>query len=208
MGFIVKEIDMTTQAVELPQVGGHRVCPWWAAYFFDNPMRRIIHPPQSVLGAYVSEGMTVLDYGCGLGHYALGMARLTGPTGLVVAVDVQLRMLEKTMARAQKAGLEQIIQPRLCESQGIGAPVGLDFALISNTLHETPDPGALLRELFAQLKPGGQLLLIEPQGHLEASEFEAEVDLAKAAGFDEVDRPRLVRQMSSLLRKPDRGCDA
>jgi len=199
---------MTTQANALPQMREHGVCPWWVAYFFDNPLRRIINPPQAVLGPYVGDGMTVLDYGCGFGHYALGMARLTGPSGRVIAVDVQLKMLDKTMARARKAGLDQIIQPRLCERQGIGASVDLDFALISNTLHETPAPGALLTELFALLKPGARLLLLEPSGHLGADEFEAEVELAREAGFEETDRPKIARAMSALFRKPDIGVDA
>ncbi len=199
---------MTMQAEALPQMGKHGVCPWWAAYFFDNPVRRIMHPPAKVLGAYVRAGMTALDYGCGFGHYSLGMARLAGPSGRVIAVDVQSKMLDKTMARARRAGLERIIQPRLCESQGIGAPVNLDFALISNALHETPDPGGLLKELFALLKPGAKLLLLEPPGHLGACEFEAEVALAKEAGFEEADRPKVAREMSCLLRKPDGGVDA
>ena len=193
---------MVTQAEKSPQVGGHRVCPWWMAYLFDNFLRRMINPAEKVLGPYVKPGMTVLDFGCGFGHFSLGMARLAGKTGQVVAADLQEKMLAKTMARARRAGLDKIIQPHQCSDHGIGATPTLDFALACNSLHETPDPASTLGELFALLKPGARLLVMEPLGHLKAGEFEAEVALAKKAGFEEIDRPGITREISVLLEKP------
>ena len=65
---------------------GHTgVCTWWIAYTFDNPLRRLIHKPQKVLGNYVKEGMAVMDLGCGMGHFSIGMAGLVGSTGRVIA---------------------------------------------------------------------------------------------------------------------------
>jgi ubiquinone/menaquinone biosynthesis C-methylase UbiE len=154
---------------------------------------------------YVAKGMVVLDFGCGFGHYALGMARLTGPLGKVFAADVQQKMLDKTMARAAKVGLEGIIRPQLCESQGIGLSVEVDFVLASNSLHETPDQAEALAELFTVLKPGGRFLLMEPRAHLKAEAFEDEVTLAKKTGFVETERPAVIRQMCALFNKPALG---
>lgn len=193
---------MDTSPLMSSPENGHRVCPWWVAYLFDNPLRRLIHPADKVLGPYVTEGMTVLDLGCGFGHYALGMARLTGRSGRVVAADVQQKMLDKTMSRARKAGLAEIVLPHLCDGNGIGLSLQLDFALASNSLHETPDPSGILAELFGLLNPGGQFLLLEPGAHLKSREFEAEVALALQAGFVEIERPQVTRQMCSLLQKP------
>lgn len=193
---------MNTQAQERPQAGGHRVCPWWMAYLFDNPLRRMTHPPGKVLGPYVSEGMTVLDFGCGFGHYSIGMARLTGETGRVIAADVQEKMLKKTMSRAKKAGLDKIIRPLLCKGAGIGEPLELDFALASNSLHETPDPLAALREIYGLLRPGARLLLMEPPHHVKPGDFEREIILAKEAGFSDTERPVVSRQLCVLLEKP------
>lgn len=183
------------------------MCPWWLAYTFDNPLRRLIHPPEKVLGPYVTSGMGVLDFGCGFGHYSIGMARLTGPAGSVTAVDIQQKMLDKTMARAQKARLEKIIHPVLCHEGGIGISLELDFILACNSLHETKDPASFLAEFFGLLKPEGNFLLMEPRGHLTAGDFDAEVALARQAGFIEIDRPRLFAQVCALLLKPsaDRG---
>ncbi len=176
-------------------------------YLLDNPLRRMLHPADKILGPYVSEGMTVLDFGCGFGHYSLGMARLVGESGRVVAADVQQKMLDKTMKRARKAGLEKIIRPLLCNGNGIGTSPQLDFALASNSMHEMPNPAALPTELFALLKPGARFLLMEPSYHLKAEEFEAEVALAVEAGFIEVDPPRIRRERCVLLRKTDPQID-
>lgn len=181
------------------QTAGHGVCPWWVAYLFDNPLRRMIHPAGKILGPYVKEGMTVLDFGCGFGHYAIGMARLTGPSGQVLAADIQRKMLDKTMARAAKAGLAASVRPLLCKGEDIGVPFGIDFALASNSIHETPDPNAVLARFFSALKPRGRFLLMEPRSHMKSGEFEAEVALAVSTGFLEEDRPKVSRQMSVLV---------
>lgn len=181
------------------------VCPWWLAYAFDNPLRRWLHPADKVLGPYVGEGMTVLDFGCGFGHFSLGMARLTGPSGLVVAADLQQKMLDKTMARARKGGLEDTIRPVLCDGRRLGDPGSLDFALAANVLHETREPGVVISEVFTLLREGGLFLILEPYAHLRRGTFESEVALARGAGFVEVERPRVAREMSVLLEKPGPG---
>jgi 2-polyprenyl-3-methyl-5-hydroxy-6-metoxy-1,4-benzoquinol methylase len=67
---------------------GH-VCPWWLAYTFDNPIRKLFHKPQKMLSLYVKEGMSVMDVGCGMGFFSIGMARMVGDNGNVIAVDLQ-----------------------------------------------------------------------------------------------------------------------
>lgn len=200
-----KQAGMNTQTVNpaSPRTTKTHICPWWLAYTFDNPLRRMLHPADKILGPYVTRGMAVLDFGCGFGHFALGMARLTGISGCVVAADIQPKMLDKTMARARKAGLEKIIHPLLCSFGGIGIPFPLDFALACNSLHETPDPGARLSEIYQSIKPGGRFLLMEPCAHLKLEDFTTEVALAAAVGFMEVERPNVFRQMCALLQKPD-----
>lgn len=178
------------------------VCPWWMAYTFDNLLRRMLHPPRRILGPYLAPGMCALDFGCGFGHYALGMARMVGESGRVFAADVQRKMLDTTMARARKAGLDRIILPLLCDGRRVAAPQELDFALASNSLHETPDPAATLAQLFSMLKPGCRFLLLEPRIHLSAGKFAAEIALAKAVGFLEEAKPTVPWQFCALFRKP------
>ena len=85
-------------------MAGH-VCPWWGGYFIDNWLRRLFHDPDAILRPYVHPGMTVMDVGCGMGLFAIAMARLVGPTGKVIAVDLQQQMLDVLGKRALKAGV-------------------------------------------------------------------------------------------------------
>ena len=83
----------------------HRVCPWWMAYTFDNPLRRLFHNPAKIFDGLVEEAMTVIDVGCGMGYFSIGMAKLVGACGKVIAVDLQQKMLEIMLRRARRAGV-------------------------------------------------------------------------------------------------------
>ena len=50
-------------------------------------------------------GRDVVDVGCGMGHFSIGMARLVGDKGKVVAIDMQQKMLDVTLKRASRAGV-------------------------------------------------------------------------------------------------------
>ena len=54
------------------------VCPWWGGYFIDNPLRRLLHNPEKIIGPYVRPGMTVMDVGCGMGFCSIAMAKIVG----------------------------------------------------------------------------------------------------------------------------------
>jgi 2-polyprenyl-3-methyl-5-hydroxy-6-metoxy-1,4-benzoquinol methylase len=133
---------MVSQALSPPE--HHDVCPWWKAYTFDNPIRKLFHPPRKVLGAYISGGMTVMDVGCGMGHFSIGMATLVGENGKVIAVDLQQKMLNVMLKRAKRAGMvERIrpgmverIRPHLCEADNIGVEEKVDFILAFWMVHE------------------------------------------------------------------------
>lgn len=76
------------------------VCPWWLGYWLVSPLRRLWEHPVRMLGPFVREGMLVLEPGCGMGFFTLDLARMVGPRGRVVAVDVQERMLAGSRAPA------------------------------------------------------------------------------------------------------------
>jgi SAM-dependent methyltransferase len=175
------------------------VCPWWQAYSFDNPLRRLVHDPKKMLGAYVSEGMTALDAGCGMGYFSIGMARLVGPEGLVVSVDLQEQMLEALKRRALRAGLLERIHPRLCEPDDLGIIEHLDFALAFWMVHEVPDAEDFFRQVRDALKPGGLLLMAEPLFHVSQAEFEDSLATAEKLALRISERPRVFFSRAALL---------
>src|SRR5512132_222320 len=119
----------------------HRVCPWWIGYLLVTPLRRWVHDPEKILGPYVSEGMTVLEPGPGMGFFTLELARRVGPSGKVVAVDVQSKMLAGLKRRAAKAGLLDRIDARLVAPEAMkltGLSGKVDFTLAFAVVHEMP----------------------------------------------------------------------
>jgi len=138
-----------------------KVCPYWVGYFLSSPLRRFIQNPDKILGPYVKWGMTVLDLGCGMGFFTLPLARLVGPNGRVVGVDIQGRILQALHRRALRAGLAGRIIARL------GTPNSLnlnefdhqvDFGLAFALVHEVPDVSAFFGELSTAMKSVGRCL--------------------------------------------------
>lgn len=175
------------------------VCPWWLAYTFDNPLRRLLHPPEEVLGAWVRPGMTALDVGCGIGHFSLGLARLVGPTGRVIAADLQERVLAAVRRRARRAGLADRIETHRCDAVSCGVRGPVDFALAFWMLHETPSAEGLCRELGGILAAGGRLLVAEPAFHVSGAAFAKELAAAARAGLRVLERPRVRASRAALL---------
>jgi ubiquinone/menaquinone biosynthesis C-methylase UbiE len=181
---------------------GHHICPWYMAYTFDNPLRRLLHDPSKILGPYVKPGMIALDLGCGMGFFSLGMARLVGDSGKVLAVDMQPQMLRIVERRARRKGLAERIETSLTNGDSLELVAQVDFALCFWMAHEVPNQDALFRNFFSALKPGGHLFLAEPgMGHVSGEEMERSVALAAEAGFVEVARPKVRISRAVVFKK-------
>ena len=176
-----------------------RVCPWWLSYTFDNPLRRLIQKPEKILGGLVQQGQTVLDIGCGMGFFSLGMARMVGEKGRVISVDLQKKMLETLARRAERAGLSSRIHVHQCQTGRIGISEQVDFALSFWMVHEVPDKKAFLTEVLSLLKPGAHYLLVEPKMHVTASAFQRTVEIACATGMKPCSEPTISLSRSVLF---------
>jgi ubiquinone/menaquinone biosynthesis C-methylase UbiE len=181
------------------------VCPPWLGYFLAfNPLRRLMHSPGSVLAPFVSEGMTMLEPGPGMGFFTLELARLVGPRGHVTAVDIQPKMLEVLRRRAERAGLLDRLDLRLLTRNSLGVQdlAGkIDFVFAFAMVHEVPDVAQFFSETFATLRAGGRLLFSEPSGHVAEEHFARSLNLALAAGLRIESRPRIRISRSALLRR-------
>jgi ubiquinone/menaquinone biosynthesis C-methylase UbiE len=158
-------------------------CPWWFAYTFDNPLRRLVHNPREIFDGLVKPGDTVVDIGCGLGYFSLALAELVGPQGHVIAVDVQSEMLRRAQRRAQRRGLADRIRFHQSTHQSIGVSSQVDFVLNFWMLHEVRQRRDFLTEIHAMLQPSGHLLIAEPKGHVPDRFFAKEMQAARDVGF-------------------------
>jgi ubiquinone/menaquinone biosynthesis C-methylase UbiE len=106
--------------------------------------------------AGLAPGMRVLDVGCGPGELAFLAARLVGPQGTVIGVDLSPEAIETARQRAAAIGLTNVhfLTRDLADSELVlDEPVD---ALIGRlVLQYLPDPALVLRRLASLVKPGG-----------------------------------------------------
>ena len=176
-----------------------RVCPWWLSCVLYNPLRRLLHNPDRILAGLVQPGQTVMDIGCGPGHFTLAMARLVGDTGRVIAVDLQPKMLDMVRRRAERTGFSQRIRLHQCAPDRLGVEAQVDFAFAFWMVHEVPDGLAFLRQVAALLKPGAHFLLVEPRLHVTLERFDRTVQLARAAGLQPCAEPGITLSRAVLF---------
>lgn len=105
----------------------------------------------------IQPGERVVDCGSGAGVDALIAARLVGPSGHVIGIDMTPEMLTKARANAADAGLTNV---EFVEGIHETLPVETGWAdvVISNgVLNLVPDKAVALAEMYRVLRPGGRL---------------------------------------------------
>lgn len=180
------------------------VCPWQAGAALNIAPRKLLHNPRRMFGKYISENMTAVDVGCGMGYFTIPLAQMVGKNGKVIAVDLQPEMLGGMQKNAAHAQVGNHIIPVNCsgDSLCIEAWKGMvDFALIFMMLHEVPDQPRLIRELHTALSSTGILLFAEPVIHVKRAEFEQSMQTIQRAGFHVLDTPAIPICRAAVLKK-------
>lgn len=167
-----------------------------------SPIRAWFQDPEKTLAPLIKTGMTVLDIGPGMGFYTMPAARLVGPEGRVIAVDVQEKMVTSLMKRARKAGLDDRIVGKVCEPESLGVTEPVDVCLAMYVAHEVPDAAALFAQITAVLKPTGRVLLAEPSFHVSETDFRKTLSAASASGLTVISEPE-IRRSRAVLLAPD-----
>lgn len=179
----------------------HRVCPVEIAGILDHRIRSWLQNPQKILRPYIAKGMTVLDIGCGPGFFSIEMAELVGESGRVIAADLQEGMLQKLKSKIQGTALEPRFKLHQCEENIIGVSGKVDFALAFYMLHEVPNQCGFFDEIESILKPGGQVLVVEPPFHVSKSAFKEMIRKAGNAGLELADRPKVFLSKAAVFKK-------
>ncbi len=125
------------------------------------------NPTKNVLQMGLTDGMKVGDLGAGSGHYALAAAGIVGPTGMVYAIDIQEDILKHIRDTATDRGFKNV------ETiwGDIEKPGGtklkdhiLDAIILSNTLFQLEQKGAVVEEIRRLLRGGGKVLVADWAG--------------------------------------------
>lgn len=106
-----------------------------------------------------------LDVACGIGNYAIEIARQIRETGTVHALDLWEEGIAKLRLKAGSIGLENI-DATVCDvSKKIPLDgQSVDICLMATVLHDLVEDGThdgALKEIVRVLKPAGQLAVVE-----------------------------------------------
>lgn len=162
---------------------GEHVCPWWACYLFDNPVRKLFHDPNEILSPYVKPGFTVIDIGPGMGYFTIPLLKLVGKEGKVIAIDIQEKMLAVLKRRAIKAGVASRLFTHLSKSDDFGLNDKADFIVAFWMLHEVADQIKFLEDLKKLMKRTASALIVEPRLHVTKMAFDRTIQMAEESGL-------------------------
>ncbi len=145
------------QGREIAQVMGHEGADW-----LDRPEREAEEAPSLLIKSLgLKPGMVVVDIGAGSGYLTFPMAKLVGPKGKVLAVDIQPEMLTIIQNKAKAQGIKNVglvlgdtADPKLPANS-------CDLQLLVDVYHELDQPYEMTIAMKKALKPGGRLVLVE-----------------------------------------------
>jgi len=128
---------------------------------------RLVDVRKELRRASIRRGQTVLDFGCGPGHYAVAAADMVGGQGKVYALDIHPLAIKAVEHKAKKKDLTNI--STILSDRDTGLPgESIDVVLLYDMIHMVKDKWALLEELHRVIKPNGLLSIIT--GHIKVED--------------------------------------
>jgi tRNA A58 N-methylase Trm61 len=142
------------------RLGWSPPCPAAVGWLVHNPIRRR-YMGRAMERFGIRRGETVLELGPGPGALTIDAARRVGPTGRLIAVDIQPEMIAAVDRRVREAGLQNV-ETHVSDAACLPvADASVDRAFLVTVLPEIPDEARALAELRRVLKPGAVLSITE-----------------------------------------------
>jgi FkbM family methyltransferase len=124
--------------------------------------REVWQRPDDIVAALgLTAGSQVADVGAGDGFFIVRLARAVGPSGRVLAVEIELKMLEALKQLAQKEKLPNVDVIQGEPNDPHLEANSLDAVLMVHAYHEMREHGAMLAHIRKALRPKGRLVIVE-----------------------------------------------
>lgn len=148
----------------------------------------------------LKDGMVVCDMGCGDGYHAFQMAPMVGPTGKVIAVDIQPEMLQELSRKMKQTEIHNIdtVLGELWDPKLDAESV--DLLLMVDVYHEFAYPVQMLNAIRKSLKKDGLVALVEFRAEDPTVPIKPEHKMSKAQAKKEFQKNgfKLVREYDKL----------
>lgn len=126
---------------------------WWSTDFLQLLIARLS----------LQECQSVADIGCGQGHWGQLLLRLLANTATLCGIDREAEWVAKARERAGELGLQTRCTYQLGAAETMPfADQQFDLVTCQTLLMHVADPRVVLKEMLRILRPGGRLLLLEP----------------------------------------------
>lgn len=124
----------------------------------DSERRKWQDPEKILTEIGLVPSMTFVDLGCGDGYFAIPAARMVGPKGKVIAVDIDEGAIGRLRQQAAKEGLSQLSAEVQAAEEAIACEGCADFVFFGIDLHDFADPARVIRNAKRMLRPSGLLV--------------------------------------------------
>jgi SAM-dependent methyltransferase len=134
----------------------------------------------------------VLDVGCGVGHWGTLLSSVMPEHVRVIGVDREPRWVEQARARALARRLEGRFSYRQGEVDHLPFPDNsFDLTTCQTLLIHVPDPAAAISEMMRVTRPGGLVVVAEPNNLTESLLLDSISNLASIDDIVELVRFQL-----------------
>jgi ubiquinone/menaquinone biosynthesis C-methylase UbiE len=133
----------------------------WAKEF-DDPSRDAWQKPGEVMELMeIDPAMTVADVGAGTGYFEPYLSRAVGPSGSVLALDIEPDMVRHLGDRAAREKWGNVKTLLVRTDDPLLPPASVDRILVVDTWHHIPERKAYAAKLAAALAPGGEVVIVD-----------------------------------------------
>jgi ubiquinone/menaquinone biosynthesis C-methylase UbiE len=182
---------------------------------FENETREVFSLREAIVAAAgVEPGDVVADVGAGTGAFLEPLVAAVGEEGHVMAVEISIRFVEHLRQVADEAGYDNVTAVFSSFTSATLPPASVDRMIVIDTYHHFDDYEAMLASMFAALRPGGELTVVDfdrnpearewIQDHVRASKetFREEIETAGFEFVEEVAIDGMVENFLLRFRRP------
>ena len=119
-------------------------------------------PDEVIRALDLKPGMIIADIGAGSGYFTRRFSRAIGPTGTVIAVDVEPQMLDYNQQHISDLGSTSRTRFILATPDNPSLPAGqVDLIFFCNVYHHLDDTVPYIEKAKSALAPNGRIAVID-----------------------------------------------